>query len=1637
LAENLPDEWVGHTNLTLSLPFGSREIDLIVYSVDRIFLIDLKDGCGKYASVAGGWSHNGKTLDGLSPVRKILDNAREISILLKKFLDSNARPKLPTPKIVGVVVLTNSHRLDAISPVEIASVLTLRQFVTITTNTKKRLERFGAVSSDFVTDPIYSQKWRQTLDQFFNVDSGPFKRSMRRYGEYIATENSHATYRHPEKIYQEFAVNDASEAQAAGLLRRWDFSQAETRFQTESGRLEIAGRERSIIGWLNDRSENCANAVLQPKAEDSEKSVDYWEVYDLRKRMKRLSEFVNSELPKLRPNERIEIARQLLHQVQYLHQYQTAHLNIGKHSVWVASPSEVKLSHLMAARYPEAASLGSTRYQFLSSSELPDEALGFDSTEEQKDVFHLGVLLHLILFGTSPSTTPPEWKPEVDTEGQYQCLHHVLERALAWDNSRYANATEFIDDFNAATKTSGSGVSILKQLDRFKSISSQRQLFKEYPESKELDENDFTSMWISTKEDEQFLVKLWKRASWGDGNVDQPRILDFLKRAENFSLSPLPGCVPICGAYWLTDSFAVIQHYVEAPNLANHSLMLESSSLEPALCLRFALSLVNSIITLHEMSITHGDLKPENILVCSDSGEYEPLLIDYLDFCCIADGELKTSSYAPVSGGTLERDRYAVTKIVEEMLNNAEMAGNISDDVNSAIAECRKLELPNATLLPLKDCLYRLLNPESESSEVTKRISIALSSAESGEMLADEGFFGFGFKGARLFIRGISNILYISFHNKRVQRVQYIVAARQTEHKQLLQLQKGVFSAEINILGGVQDGYADLTTLLEETEFATLIESKFASAEQSIEILEDLIENVDPDEFSVETQAETNEDAIIELIERTKDHTKASVPELWRMMVDVESNLTNEATTIGSSTFRKELKLHAVPISLECGTFEFSSNDKVTVEKLGNDSRWRKIGVLDIPMSSAEFIYIYDGGRSFFSGMLLDADQRIRFQSQLHSADITRREAAVKRILSRKSVTQNLIDYFDPSKSPKILEQSTDVDIDEVRKLYGLNLRQAEALVRAFQVRPINLLQGPPGTGKTKWIGALVHYALSHNLVKNVLIASQSHEAVNNAAQAVLKLFPSTEAAPSMIRIGHEEKVSNSLLSYHVAKVEQLYKDTFRATLRDRLLTAAASIGLPEDVASLLVQIETTLTPVVEQLNYLATDMIPEGIADRVNSLLQTIEQMSRHFELDIVIPDVGSLPDNDFMDDIYDHIAQKYSCAPDLISKLRTVSKLTQDIVSSVSSAGRSFETFLAGTRQIVAGTCVGLGRSSLGLTSTTFDLVIVDEAARCSASELAVPMQAGRWVVLVGDQKQLEPKIQENVVSIVSEQTGFLAEDIVKSAFEQVFNSPVGEKISQKLNIQYRMLPPIGRLVANAFYDRDLEPGRDTTVDKETVIPPGLRFPLTWVYTDEFGVAAYQKPEGNRNRKSLINPTEADIIVNMLTRWSRDEYFLQWLRSRENSEPAIGIICTYSAQASVIRQKVQLATLKEELLSSLKIDTVDSYQGKENRIVILSLVRNNADGVRINEQPTIKAGFMSRPNRINVAASRAMDWLIIVGAKDRWLPGSPMAELHTRFNNEVKLECGAFINAKELAEKPITTPGEQKKSLPRSFHD
>jgi superfamily I DNA and/or RNA helicase len=142
-----------------------------------------------------------------------------------------------------------------------------------------------------------------------------------------------------------------------------------------------------------------------------------------------------------------------------------------------------------------------------------------------------------------------------------------------------------------------------------------------------------------------------------------------------------------------------------------------------------------------------------------------------------------------------------------------------------------------------------------------------------------------------------------------------------------------------------------------------------------------------------------------------------------------------------------------------------------------------------------------------------------------------------------------------------------------------------------------------------------------------------------------------------------------------------------------------------------------------------------------------------------------------------------------------------------------------------------------------------------------------------------------------------------------------------------------------------------------------------------------------------------------------------------------AIGVICAYAAQLELVRHKLQSESLPEAFRRTIKVDTIDSYQGKENLIVLLSLVRNNADGIKNRGASTINPGFMAKKNRINVALSRAMDRLVIIGAKASWREGSPLGVVSAGFDEEVKGGNAKLLDAAEL----LSTPRLAKKGKAR----
>ena len=83
-------------------------------------------------------------------------------------------------------------------------------------------------------------------------------------------------------------------------------------------------------------------------------------------------------------------------------------------------------------------------------------------------------------------------------------------------------------------------------------------------------------------------------------------------------------------------------------------------------------------------------------------------------------------------------------------------------------------------------------------------------------------------------------------------------------------------------------------------------------------------------------------------------------------------------------------------------------------------------------------------------------------------------------------------------------------------------------------------------------------------------------------------------------------------------------------------------------------------------------------------------------------------------------------------------------------------------------------------------------------------------------------------------------------------------------------------------------------------------------------------------------------------------------------------GLISPYKAQVQYIRSLVKRDPFFKPLRSLITIHTVDGFQGQERDVILISLVRANAEG---------RIGFLGDLRRMNVAMTRARMKLIILG--------------------------------------------------------
>lgn len=1611
----LPPAWYAFTNLDLALGAGTpREVDVIVITDRRVLVIDLKNwGTAPITGIDGRWYLDGEDM-GPSPVAKVLDIKRQLFALLKKEFESRPETKtLPLPKIDGVVALTGRNDRSGIPATERNSVFTVDELIRVITDPKRDFDVFKAVARDILSRPLTEPSWKDRLTRFFNGgNNSPLDPGRRKFDRYVPEDA--AVYEHPLEIYREYEAREQGTPPNLGTLRLWDFAKVkDTRFQTEEGRSEIVGRERRVFHWLRDRSDSLEKFLLPPRVDDVSGGVDYWEVYDRRRRLKRLSDWTLTENEFVSSETKVELARQLLAAVAEIHKVDAAHLDLGPHSIWLDGPTTVRLSHLFAARHPSVQSLGDGRYNFLASAKLPEDILKMSSDVPRRDVYLLGIAVHQIIFGKPPEGEPPEWKSEVDPAGALAHLHDWFAEALDVDPSRrFSSARNALERFNFATIEHPTPQEVRASLEKFKGkVRSQMALVSRYPmDGDQLKDSDRVDVWRSTSADgESVLVKMWKQAAWGDIEKEGRRVLSFLETASNAKIDNPPGVPHIRDVFWLSDAFALVQDWTSGNTLLELFAAPPARWNDPAEAISILQKIELAITSLHEAGFGHGDLKPDNVVL---TAENEVVFIDFLDFAPAADGEIQNSAYS-AGGDRFQRDRFAVLKIAEEILAHADIPAEIAAAVAKSIDTCRTKEPRLSTLMPFAEALAKALTDLTTPAEdiaPSNRITVSVKNAEIGLMEPDEGLYFIRTMGvnrsgpALVLIRGASEELEVRLDDDGVPRSCTRRQLTQTRIAIVSRHEKSSFKGSITV---GESTHNDLTALVPVIS-NYLVERESDGDDVSPTETDDEAGQIVPEEEAEERLAE-------EIALDEKPDKEVDVPLLWRELIKIENELTIDARAIVDSAYDRALHRHKVAIELESGNFDFNRNDTVGVQRQ-TKGVWRRIGELDLSQSTPTLAVIEPSG---FSGpphgALVEEGQRLRFISHFETESLKRRTGAVERILAGQGRAGSLVSIFDPRSQvrPTSVEHQFD---EEQLKAYKLNPDQATAFRAIVANRPIGLLQGPPGTGKTRFIAALAHYALTKGLARNVLLSSQAHEAVNTAAEALLKLFRQSGGDPSILRVAvDEQQVSDQIRGFHTPKVEQALKDRFAATFVEKMSIAGKAIGLNREAVNDVVAYERQLLPLAERLQQ-ALSNSDDG-DPRSFGLLATLEAVLGSMGLPQGLAEIVDSPIFDFADESWRCILEKHTASgatPDKLSRLLEISRVGRDFVSSASRFQRSFEPFLAGTRQIVAGTCVGLGRTSLGVTATSFDLVIIDEAARCTASELLVPLQAARWAVLVGDQAQLEPQHKAEVVNRVAKRTGIAKREIKRSDFERVFEAEYGRLAGARLATQYRMLKPIGELVSEVFYPAlRLNPGRTEPELAPDTLPSLFDKTLAWIDTSGMADTAFETKIGDAGR---LNRVEADSIIRVLEDWKQHPPFVDWLVNQKKHPFGIGIICMYAAQRDFIRKNILRSSLAEYLDKHIKVGTVDSYQGKENPIVFLSLVRNNHAGRSDRREKLIREGFLVTPNRINVAASRAMDRLVVVGSLTGWRANGPMAQLASRFSNAVNEGSAVVHKASEI---------------------
>jgi serine/threonine protein kinase len=605
----------------------------------------------------------------------------------------------------------------------------------------------------------------------------------------------------------------------------------------------------------------------------------------------------------------------------------------------------------------------------------------------------------------------------------------------------------------------------------------------------------------------------------------------------------------------------------------------------------------------------------------------------------------------------------------------------------------------------------------------------------------------------------------------------------------------------------------------------------------------------------------------------------------------------------------------------------------------------------------------------------LSGDLRLDISPSL--AAIKRQQEALDSVEYGRALRTDLVELLTAPADAR-----TPVAIEGIQWSRDVDEPKRRAVGAALGSQDVLLVQGPPGTGKTTFIAELVIQELRRQPGARVLLSSQTNAAVDNALEVIAESDPSIRqlriARPDDERVAlavREQLLDRQLAGWRKdivrggrawlrewAKANQISERNVEVAMRLRELAEALETRtlLEEEIETRESEL-ADLRRAARGASPSAT--APETLAD-VESDIDDLRQEAStargnaRDEAERLV-ELGALERRARPEEA--DPASLRQQAADLVPSVDSTTARCQDLIQVLAEwhsrfgRGSEFSAAAIARAQVVAATCVGLG-SVRGYDSLEFDLCIIDEASKATAPELLIPMARARRFVLVGDEHQLPPYIEDEVLGHETLQARGLSKDEVKTPLFAQLAEGLPTECVVALTHQHRMHPAIGGLVSKCFYDGALSSEPREHLSMLSMIAPS---PVTWLTTSR-----HRDRFESRQGQSTFNELEARCIKTFLNT-------ANGLAHAARRKLHVAVLTGYSNQRSLIEQRLVGDLLEWENLD-VECQTVDAYQGRQADVVLYSVTRSNRDG---------RIGFLRERPRINVALSRARDCLVIVG--------------------------------------------------------